>query len=814
MISFELLDQIWQDGRYALRTVRKNTVFAATAVLIVALAIGGNTVMFTVIHAVLLKPLEYRDAGQLVHISGGAAPVRLAEMQAAAHSFTGLGAFTPVEDLTVSGGGEPEVLNGVHVSAGFLRILGVEPLLGRGFLPQEDSAGGAPVAMISSELWKRRFAGDPQIVGKTATLAATTYTIIGVLPPRFRFPFPDVDVWLTAPAEWPLFPAKSRPLSPFLNVFGRLKPGVSFDQANAEMKVIHQQYAMAHPAMLDAKPKTPVEVTPMKDDLVRNVRSMLWLLFGAVGFVLLIACANVASLLLARAASRSREFAVRSALGAARRRLIGQLLVESLLLALAGGVLGTLLAFWSLRAIPHVTAFDLPRAAEISLDWTVLAFVALLSAATGVLFGLAPALSASRPDLMSVLRSGAGTANQGASGRMLAGLNVRGVLSVAQIALSIVLLIGAALLMESIVRLRGVDLGFNPANLLTMRVSLPPLRYDSEPKRSVFFTEAVRRIGSVPGVQAVAAGMSIPMTGYAGTPVQDASKPPLKLNERTITKFVPVTPGYFHTLGIPLLRGRDFTEHDTAEAERVAIIDETLARHFWPAYPGGLDPVGQRLLVGGVNPKPATIVGIVASAHQALEDTAWPDSVYVCFTQNPEPFATFAIRTSGAPLSFTKAVRGQVESLDPDQPITAVDTMDDLVEAAVGQKRLVVMLLGSFAAVALLLALTGIYGVMAYSVAQRTQEVGIRRALGAEQSDILRLVIGQGLALALVGIAIGLGGAFALTRLMKTLLFHVSTTDPAAFAGVAALFLVAALAASYLPARRAARIDPVAALRI
>ena len=812
MNAFGLLETIAQDTRFALRTMRKNPAFAITAVLMVGLAIGGNTAMFTVIRAVLLKPLAYRDADRLTSMAGGSTPARFAEMEAAAQSFAGLGAFTGEENLTLSGAGEPEILKGVRVSASFLRILGVHPALGRGFLPQEDSAGGAPVALISAELWQRRFAADPNIAGKTADLEATPYTVIGVLPPHFQFPFPDLDVWMTAPSEWPLMPPRSRVLSPFLSVFGRLKPGVSFEQANAEMKVIRRHYASVHPSMLDAVPKTPQEVTPMKDDLVAEVRSTLWLLFGSVGFVLLIACANVASLLLARASFRSREFAVRSALGAARGRLIAQLLVESLLLSFAGGAFGAVLAAWSLRAIPHLAVLNLPRAAEIRLDWVVLGFAALLSAATGVLFGLAPSLSASRPDLIRVLRT-SGEAAKGAPRRILPGLNVRSALSVAQVALSIVLLIGAALLMQSIARLRGADVGFNPEHLLTMNVSLPPVRYDTDGKKIVFFMELVRRIEWLPGVRASTASMSLPMTGYAGTPVQDAAKPPLKLNERPIAKFLPVTPGYFRTLGIPLRRGRDFTEHDTKDTERVAVIDETVARRFWPEYPGGLDPVGQRLFVGGVDPKPAKIIGIAANVHQSLEDTAWPDSVYVAYAQNPEPFARLAIRTTGDPLALSAAVRGQVRALDPDQSVAEVQTMNDLVEAEMGQRRLLVMLLGSFASVALLLALIGIYGVISYSVAQRIQEVGIRRALGAQQSHILRLLVGQGFALALAGIVLGLAGALALTRVMVTLLFRVSATDPATFAGVAALYLLAALAASYLPARRAARIDPMAALR-
>jgi putative ABC transport system permease protein len=814
MNRLRLLETIWRDTLYALRTMRQKPVFIATAVLTLALAIGGNTAMFTVIRAVLLKPLRYRDSDRLVRISGGATPARFAEMQAAAHSFTALGAFSGQEDLTLSGISEPEVLNGVRVSASFLQILAVDPLRGRGFRPEEDAPGGAPVVMISAELWQRRFAEDSQIVGRTVTLAATPYLIIGVLPPHFEFPFPGVDLWLTAPSESSRFPSKSRALSPFLTIFGRLKPGVSLAQANAELKVIRRQYAMGHPTMLDAKPKTPVEVTAMKDDLVAKVRSMLWMLFGAVGFVLLIACANVASLLLARAASRSREMAVRLALGAARSRLIGQLLAESVLLSLTGGILGVLLAAWSLRAVRLITSLDLPRAAEIHLDWMVLGFAAALSVATGALFGLAPSLAASRPDLIGVLRASGEAGNQQVPRGILTGLSVRGLLLVGQVALSIVLLIGAALLIESVSRLRGVDVGFNPAHLLTMQLSLPPLRYDTAQKRVSFFQEIVRQVGSLPGIRGATAASSLPMIGYAGTPVQDAGKPLLKLNERLIATILIIAPEYFRTLEIPLRRGREFTEQDTEDAQRVAIIDEALARRFWPAYPQGQDPVGQRLWVGGVNPKPAQIVGVVADVHQNLEGSAWPETVYVCFAQNPLPFAMLAVRTKGDPQGATSELREQVLALDKDQGISAVRNMDDLVEEQVGQRRLLVILLGSFAGVALLLALIGIYGVIAYSVAQRTREMGIRRALGAQQSDILRLVVAQGFRLALTGVAVGIAGAYGLTRLMQSLLFHVSPTDPGTFAAVALLFLLVALAASYFPARRATRIDPMAALRI
>lgn len=809
-----VLEVISRDLLYALRTMRKNLVFTATAVLTLALAIGGNTAMFTIIRAVLLNPLHYPDPDRLVRLSGGATPTRFAEMKSGARSFAELGVYTRPESITLSGKPEPKVLTGVRVSANFLRILGINPLLGRSFSPEEELSG-APVAMISAELWRERFGGDKQIIGRTAVLASTPCTIIGVLPPRFQFPSPEIDIWMTAPSDLPSFPAKSRALSPFLAIFGRLKPSLTLSEADAEMRVIRRQYAAAHPTMLDAKPKTPVEVTAMKDELVAQVRAALWLLFGAVGFVLMIACANVANLLLTRAASRAREFALRAALGAARRRLIGQLLAESILLSVFGGALGMLMAALVVQNIPKITAWKLPRATEIHMDWVVLVFAVALSVATGTLFGLAPSLGASRPDLMNMLRGSGEVVHRGTSRRILAGFQIRNLLSVGQIALSLILLIGAALLIESITNLRGVELGFNPANLLTASISLSPLRYDTDSKKAFFFDELARRTELLPGVRNAALAMSLPMMDYAGIPVQDAAKPKLKLNERPIVKIFPVTSGYFRVLQIPLKRGRGFTEHDMPDTQRVVIIDENLARRFWPAYPASQNPLGQKLLLGGVNPKPAEIIGVVGNARQTLDNSAdWQESVYVPFSQNPPSAAMLVVRTVGNQPFLTGAVREQVRTFDRDQPIGDVRTMEDRVEAQLGQRRLLVLLLGSFASVALALALIGIYGIVAFSVVQRVQEVGVRRALGAQESDILRLFIGQGVILALVGIVIGLAGAMALTRVMASLLFHISPTDPFTFVGIALLFFAVAIAASYIPTRRAIRIDPMVALRV
>ncbi len=801
-----------RDLVYALRAMRRNPMFFVTAVFTVALGIGANTTIFTVVHAVLLKPLAYREPERLVEISGGATPLRFEQIKKTSHSFVDVGAYGMEENVTFAGS-EPEVLKAARISADFLRILDVYPLLGRSFAAEEDTPGGPAAVMITPRLWHQKFGSDPHVIGRPIVLDAASYPVVGILPERFEFPFPGLDVLFTQPSESPSVAPKSRQLSPTLTVFGRLKPGVSIQQARAEMRVVQHQYAAAHPAMLDAKPKSPAGVVPLKDQLVGHMRSVLWMLFGAVTFVLLIACANVASLLLARAGARSREFGIRAALGAARSRLIGQLLAESVLLSVAGGVVGLVLAVASLHVARDVTSLNLPRASEIHLDWTVLGFTTGLTLITGILFGLWPSFRASRPDVIGVLRARSEALNQDSSGSIRSGTIGRRILVIGQVALSIVLLIGAALLTESVARLRADNPGFNPANLLTMRVSLPVLRYSKDTQKSTFFDELIRRVKPLPGVRGAAAAMTLPMTGFAGTPVQDASKPLVPLNQRLIATILIVTPGYFHALEIAMRRGRDFSERDKQGTQRVAIIDENLARRFWPAFPAGPDPVGQFIFIGGVNPQPAQIVGIAANVHQNIENSAWPESVYEVYAQNPLSSALLAVRAEGDPMRLSTAIRKQVKSLDRNQPISDVRTMQELVDAELGERRVLMTLLLSFAAAALILAVIGLYGVISYSVTQRTFELGVRRALGAQESEIVWLIAGEGLQLAAFGALFGVAAALALTRVMKTMLFHVSTTDPTTFLGVALLFVLVALAASYVPARRATRIDPLQALR-
>ena len=819
--AFPSFENCVKDLLYACRMLRKNPGFALAAILTLGLGIGGNTAMFTVIRAVLLKPLEYRQPDRLVRVSVdvprlnrhdvGFTLDRFEAIRPAAQSFTQLGAFfVATENMTLSGNGaQPQALNGARVSHDFLQILGVEPIVGRGFLAEEDRRGGPAVAMISAQLWRNRFNGDPQVIGKTATLNAVPHIIIGVLPAGFQFPSPDVDVWVTRPVEFSAVPPQAWSITPILIGLGRLKPRVSLEQARAEMEVLGRQYGSSHPA--DAEPI--MRTALLSRQLVEKVRSMLWILFGAVGLVLLAACANVASLLLARATARSSEFAVRSALGAARSRLIRQLLAESLLLVLAGGIAGVLLAKWIVAAIVNFSALNLPRAQEIHVDAAVLGFSAALSIATGVLFGLFPALQASRPNVADMLRAhGEGRA----SNRPVAlGFSARGLLVVGQVALSIMLLIGAALLMRTLLHLYSLGPGFPADHLLTMQIALPPARYDTGQKLLAFYEQLVQRVETVPGVRGATVSLSVPLSAKWAIAIQAVGQEQMPVHERMQVQLQSVMPGYFRTLKIPLRRGRAFTERDDAlNAPPVAMINENLARRLWPAYPNGVDPVGRHLRIGADQTSGGLeMVGIAGDVRESgLVQDAAPELYLPSSLYRPQR-AALIVRTDADPERFAGAIRNQVLSIDRDQPVTAVKTMEELLETSVGQQRITLLLLGVFAGIAVLLAVVGLFGVISYSVAQRTREVGIRRALGAQQSDILRLIVGQGIVLTIAGVAIGMGGAFAFTRVMKGLLFGVTATDPATFAEAAGLFVLIAFAASYLPARRATRIDPLAALR-
>ncbi|HEY1240872.1 MAG TPA: ABC transporter permease [Bryobacteraceae bacterium] len=809
---------------YAARALRHKPAFAATAIAALALGIGGNTAMFSVIRGVLLKPLGYRDPDCLVRVSMDTAqfksrdvPFSLEQFEhmRAARSFSGFGLFlSTVEDMTISGSGTPEALKGARVSANFLEILGVDPVVGRSFTADEDRPGGAAVAMISTALWKRRFGGDPEIAGRTVTLDATPYVVIGVLPAGFEFPFAGLDVWVTRPSEWPWLPSRFWRNVTFLLGFARLRPNTTPEQARAELNVLYAQYAAGNQTLLARR--SSMRLAPLHDQIVANVRSMLWILLGAVACVLLIACANVANLMVARSSSRSREFAVRAAIGAGRAHLVGQLLAESLLLAAAGGLAGALLARWGVAAISRIndlyvsrTGPILPRASAIHVDGSVLLFTCVLSLLTGVLCGLFPAFRASRTDLVSTLRESGAAAGKASTGRL------RGLLVAGQIAVSMTLLIGSALLLESFARLHAIDPGFQPENLLTLKIALPRARYDTDRKKTQFFDDVVQRVDTVPGVLSAAAALSIPTTNWLRTNIQLPGDPEIP-SEQKFAVLQSVTPDYFRTLAIRLRGGRVFNPRDNVPgASPVMVINESLARLIWPAYPDGVNPVGERLFEGadkfaGV----MQVIGVVADVHEGGVALETVPEFYVPTVVRPPQLAYLAVRTTSDPRRLANAIRGQVLAVDRDQPISDVRTMTEVLESSVGPRRLALILLGVFAGIAVLLAVVGIYGLISFSVVQRTQELGIRRALGAQHRDIIGLVVSRGLTLALAGIILGIAGAFALTRLLSDLLFHVKPTDPAAFLAVAVLFLVVALAASYFPARRATRIDPMTALRI
>ena len=801
------------DMRYAMRQFMRNRGFAVTVVLTIALGVGLNTAMFSLIRAVLLKPLAYGDPDSLVELTTGATPIRYDAARAGAKSYTALGAYGGEESFAFSGDGIPEVLKGARVSANFLDILEVRPILGRSFFPAEDQEGAPAVAMIGTRLWQRRFGGSPAVVGRVIILSGVATTIVGVLPAGFQFPREGADVWVPRPADWSAIDAVSKPISPILTMFGRLRPGVTIEQARAELKVLQRAYAATHPAMLDAERPTPPDVKKLKDVLVEGSAAKLWMLFGAVGLVLLIACANVASLLLARATAREKEFAVRAAIGGGRSQIVRLLLTESLLLAFAGGGLGVLLAETSIRLIRSSTALNLPRMGDISIDGSVLLYAMLVSVLTGLLFGLAPAAAAARPDLAQVLRGSGESAASGVGRRGWFTMKPRSALVVGQVALSTVLLIGAALLIQSLSRVYRVDPGFEIQHMLTMDLELPPARYDSDVKRSAFYKQLVDSLNTLPGVENSAITRSLPMTGWAGIPLAVSGRPEIKLNKRPIAILEEVSPGYFATLKIRLMRGRLFTDRDDANAPPVAIISEASARLLWPQYPKGEDPLGEYVLIGG-HSKPTQVVGIVSDIRESGLDAEIRPGIYRAAWQRPPEAAMVAVRTAGDPMALANAVRNRVLALDRDQPVSNVASMASVVDDSEGELRAMMRLLAAFAAVASLISVVGMYGVIAYSVAQRTKEMGIRRALGAQRRDILQLITGQGLRLGVAGVTLGLGGAYALTRLLGMLLFGVSARDPFTFAGIAILFVAVALAASYLPALNAAKVDPMESLRM
>ncbi|MBO0860517.1 MAG: ABC transporter permease [Chloracidobacterium sp.] len=804
MWGFGALETFWQDLRYGARMLLKQPGFTFVAVITLALGIGANTAIFSVVNAVLLRPLPYEDPDRLVFIWGAHPQVGrevaslpdFADWREQSRSFERMAAHHPL-NFSLTNGEEPERLIGAAVTADFFTVLRIQPALGRWFLPEEDRSGAPRVVILNHGLWQRRFNSNPDVLGRTITLNARNYTVVGIAPARFRFDS-GAEFWVPLAMD----PAQAGRRGDFLSVVARLKPGISLDQAQVEMSAISARLEQQYP---QTNSGWRAEVVPLHEQIVGNSRKMLLVLLTAVGFVLLIACANVANLLLARATARNREIAVRAALGAGRGRLVRQLSVESILLALLGAAAGLLLAIFGIDLLVRLGPHDVPRLSEVSLDGRVLGFTALLSLATGALFGLAPAFQTSRLDLSVALKEGRGAG--AASG---ARMRLRSALVVSEVALSLILLIGSGLMIKSLRGLMNLDAGFNRANLLTLQVNLPSTKYGDDQHVAAFYNQLIESVRALPGIVSATTVIPLPLSGganYLSFSIAGRPAPPPEVVMDASVLFV--GDRYIETMGIPIALGRSLTEQDSPGAPKAALINQTLARRYFPNQ----DPIGQRITLGDPrdpNSQWMTIVGMAADVkHRAMENEVYP-AIYI--PQNNHAM-TIVARTRGNPLSLVPAVRSEVRTLDRDLPVYNIRTLDQAMGATLEWERFTISLLSVFAAVALTLAAVGLYGVMSYLVSQRTREIGIRMTLGARRSDVLMMVLGQGIKLTCAGALIGLGGTLALARLMKTLLFNVSVTDPMTFAGIALLLISVALSACWIPARRATKVDPMIAMR-
>lgn len=802
---------MWKDIRYGLRSLIKHPTFTLVCILTLALGIGANTAIFTVVNAVVLRPLPFQDAERLAMVwttkdTNQEQPLSFSDyndLRTQTKTFSAVGAASPLWNYTLTGSGEPEPLQGMYVSANLFELLRVAPARGRNFTGDEDRVGGTPVAIISHGLWERRFGADQNALGQQITVSGTSTTVIGVMPAGFQVLDPAAEIWL--PLSQNQFASSGRQVR-LLSVVGRLTDDLKPAAANAELGAIANQWAGQYP---DTNSGVGMRVVPLHDQVTGKVRPALLLLLGAVGLVLLIACANIINLMLVRSASRQKEIAVRAALGAGRMRLLRQLLTESITLSLLGGGAGVLLGSWGVQALLALNPILIPQYNKIGIDLTVLGFTLGASILTGIVFGLAPAWQTLKFDLHSVLKEGGRAAIADSGQRRLSNLLV-----IAETAMAMVLLIGAGLLLKSFAHLLDVKPGFVTENVLTMQIGLPNTAYQDPQKRAAFLKQLETNLAAAPEVASVGFVTRLPLMSALNniTSFLAIEGREVPAGERPEIDFRRASTGYFQTMGIPLLAGRLVTEQDVSNSTGSVLINEAMAKRFWPSE----DPIGKRISTAnstGQQTQWQTIVGVVGSVrHLGLDVEPRPEIYY--HTNSSPPFGpVVVIRTTSDPQRLISIARAKVRELDRDVPISNVNTMEQLVARSVAQRRFGMFLVGIFATLALVLAIIGIYGVVSYSVAQRTNEIGVRMALGASASDVLKLVLKNGMTLALIGVAIGLAGAFAITRLMAAMLFEVKPTDLATFAIVSVGLILVALLACYVPARRAMKVDPLVALR-
>ena len=805
----QFIETTWRDIRFGVRALVHSPIFTVVTVLSLALGIGANTAIFSVVNGLLLRPLPYPESEQIVDVwhtppqqsfpgldRFSVSPANYLDWKAQSNAFEQMAIYT-YTGLSLSTSNDPLPLIGAAVSSDFFSVLRTNAMQGRTFTPDEEQPGRDQVVVISHGLWQRAFGANPNIVGQTLTLNSRSFTVVGIMPAGFQLPR-EADLWV--PLAWDDKERQTRSIHDYI-VIARLKQNVSLPQAQAEMSTISTRLEQQYP---EENSGWGAVVIPLREDLVGDIRTALLVLFSAVGFVLLIACANVANLMLARGANRQKEIAVRIALGAGRARLVRQLLTESVLLAVTGGVLGLLLAVWGSRML--VRLGSLPNSGDIGIDTWALGFTLLVSFAAGIIIGIVPALQFTKSSLSETLKQGSGR-----TGGSPMKQHTRKALVVSEVALSLVLLIGAGLMIRSFWKLQNVDPGFDTSNALTMSVALTPIRYSEPHQQLAFLDRAMEQIRAVPGVVSVGTTTTIPLAGGGSTqPFSIEGRPTGTIAEQPMAQTRYISPDYFKAIGIPLRQGRFFSDQDRDNSVPVIIISEAMARRFWP----GENPIGKRLTPSFHSKEGAReIVGVVGDVKARGLDSDASTMMYLPYKQAPRPFMSFVVRTSSNPESLVQPVSRAIYSIDKEQALTDVQTMDQVLMQSLSDRRFNMTLLLTFAGVALVLAAVGVYGVMNYTVTLRRRELGIRMALGAKASDVLRLVLRQGLTLTLIGVGAGLISAYALTRLMASLLYGVTATDYLTFASVSAVLIVVGLVASFVPARRATKVDPTIALR-